>query len=226
VTVRFNAKIGSLILVAAILGTGLIIAASSLVRVADPCPIARGATVVLDPGHGGEDTGAINGRLVEAELTLDIARRTASVLRQRGLSVALTRDDMETSLGNSDRGRIANACDASAFVSIHLNSFGDPSVNYVKTFWGIAEKDLAFAETVHAAQVATLRPGTDVGDSGVEFFESGALLTAEMPASLTESVFLSNMDEAARLADSSEHRLDEIAGSLSTGILRWFGLLA
>jgi N-acetylmuramoyl-L-alanine amidase len=217
-------KIGSLILVAAILGIGLIIAASSLVRVADPCPIARSATVVLDPGHGGEDTGALNGRLVEAELTLDIARQTASLLRQRGLSVALTRDDMETTLGNSERGRIANACEASVFVSIHLNSFDDPDVNYVKTFWATEEKDVVFAQTMQLAQAAALRPGTDLGDSGVEFFESGALLTAEMPGALTESVFLSNTDEAARLADPSEQRLDEIATSLANGILRWFGL--
>lgn len=225
-TTRFTAKIGSLILVPAILGTGLIIAASSLVRVADPCPIARGATVVLDdPGHGGEDTGAINGRLVEAELTLDIAPRTASVLRQRGLSVALTRDDMETSLGNSDRGRIANACDASAFVSIHLNSFGDPSVNYVKTLFGLDEKDLAFAETMQSAQTATLREPRGIGDSGVESFESGALLTAQMPAALTESVFLSNTDEVARLADRNQTRINQIARSLADGILRWFGFM-
>lgn len=220
---RLNAKIASVVLIAGILGAGIVIAASALVQVDDPCPIPRGATVVLDPGHGGEDAGAINGALVEAELTLDIARRTASLLRQRGLSVALTRENMETTLGNSERGRIANSCEASAFVSIHLNSVGDPSVNYVKTLWGIEEKDLAFAQTMQVDQAASLRSGTDLGDSGVEFFESGALLTATMPAALTESVFLSNTDEAARLADPDAHRLDEIAGSLAAGILRWFG---
>lgn len=211
-------------LIAVVFGLGLVFVASSLVQEDDRCPVAHGAAVVLDPGHGGEDTGALNGGLVEAELTLDIARRAAVQLRQRGLSVALTRDDMETTLGNSDRGGIANSCGARVFVSVHLNSFDDSDVNYVKTFWGLAEKDLAFAEAMQSAQTAELRAGTAMGDSGVEAFESGALLTAAMPSALTESVFLSSTEEAARLNDPNATRLDQIATSLARGILAWLEL--
>src|ERR687894_357975 len=79
-----------------------------------------------------------------------------ALLRAGGYTVALTRDDAATGLGNSERGRIANACGALAFVSVHLNSFPEPEPNYVRTFWGIAGKDLAFAETIHAALAAQL----------------------------------------------------------------------
>jgi N-acetylmuramoyl-L-alanine amidase len=221
---RLGTKGASVVLLMSIFGLSMVAISASLVREDHPCPIPGGAIVVLDPGHGGEDAGALNAGLVEAELTLGIARRTAELLRAEGLSVALTRDDMETTLGNSERGHIANSCDAWVFVSIHLNSFGDPGVNYVKTFWAIAEKDLAFSQTMQAAQAAALRPGTNLSDAGVDEFESGALLTADMPAALTESVFLSNTEEAQRLANPSGERLEQIARSLASGIRNWLGI--
>ncbi|HKG28213.1 MAG TPA: N-acetylmuramoyl-L-alanine amidase, partial [Thermomicrobiales bacterium] len=133
------------------------------------CP-EPGARVMLDPGHGGDDPGAINDAvgLVERELVLDIARRTAARLEEAGYSVALTRDDNTTGYANTPRGVIANTCHAFVYVSIHLNSFGEPEPNYAKTFWGIEEKDAAFASIMQAALVSRLQPGTDLGDSGLE----------------------------------------------------------
>ena len=188
------------------------------------CPV-RAATVVLDPGHGGNDPGAVNeaAGLVERDLTLDIAERAAALLRADGYGVALTRRDNETALGNSERGRIANACGALAFVSIHLNSFSEPEPNYAKTFWGVEDKDAAFAAAMQGVLAAELRPGTDLGDSGTEQFESGALLRARMPAALLEPVFLSNPAEAARLADPSGARLDQIAEAIVRGVEDWLG---
>ena len=190
-----------------------------------PCP-SRRAVVVLDPGHGGDDPGATNDAygLVERDLTLEIARRAAARLEADGLRVALTREDNATLLNQSDRGLIANACRALLYVSVHLNSFGEPEPNYVKTFWGIAGKDLAFAQAMQAALAAELRPGTDLGDSGVEQLENGGLLRATMPAVLVESVFLSNPDEAARLAAPDGARLDQIARGIVLGIEGWLGV--
>jgi len=186
------------------------------------CP-EPGARVMLDPGHGGDDPGAINGAvgLVERELVLDIARRTAARLEEAGYSVALTRDDNTTGYVNTPRGVIANACHAFVYVSIHLNSFGEPEPNYAKTFWGIEEKDAAFASVMQAALVSRLQPGTDLGDSGLEVLENGGLLTARMPAVLVEPVFLSNTEEAARLADPGGERLDAIAAAVADGVDAW-----
>src|SRR5687767_5310906 len=101
-----------------------------------PCPVGR-ALVVLDPGHGGEDPGAINDAygLVERDLNLEISRRATALLNADGLSVALTRADDATLLTQSERGLLANACRALLYVSVHLNSFGEPDPNYAKTFW-------------------------------------------------------------------------------------------
>src|SRR5688500_7265869 len=70
---------------------------SLLPRTGLHCP-QPGARVMLDPGHGGDDPGAVNeaAGLVERELVLDIARRTEARLERAGYSVALTRDDNAT----------------------------------------------------------------------------------------------------------------------------------
>jgi len=185
-----------------------------------PAPAAR---IVLDPGHGGEDPGAVNApaALVERELVLAIAQRTARLLEEAGYSVALTRPDAAIGYANTPRGTIANLCHAMAYVSIHLNSFGEPDPNYAKTFWGIAEKDAGFATVMQAALVARLQPGTDLGDAGLEQLENGGLLTARMPAVLIEPVFLSNPEEAARLADPRGERLDAIAQAITDGVDAW-----
>ncbi len=208
-------------LLAALLAVGGALA-SLLPSGAPRCP-AGGAWVVLDPGHGGDDPGAVNAAagLVERDLALDIANRAATLLRQDGYGVALTRTDDQTGMANTPRGRIANACRALAYVSVHLNSFDQPDPDYARTLWGIAAKDRAFAETMQAALVGRLAPGTALGDGGLDQLENGGLLTARMPAILVEPVFLSNPDEARLLAEPSGARRQAIAQAIADGVDAW-----
>ena len=203
------------VMIAAALPAGPDIAAAS-------CPTGS-AQVVLDPGHGGTDPGASNATygLVEKELTLVVAQRAAAILAGQGHTVALTRADNTTGLGNSERGEIANACGAAVFVSIHFNSSSTTTVNYTKTFWGKKRKDLEFSRHMNQALAGALRPGTNLGDGGVGQFATGSLLHSTMPGTLAETVFLSNPQEAARLADPSGARLDQIAAAVATGVATW-----
>jgi N-acetylmuramoyl-L-alanine amidase len=211
----------TVLLVAAALVLGLLLV-RDLRRQQASCPTGT-AAVVLDPGHGGDDPGAVNeaAGLVEKDLTLRIARDTARLLAAEGYAVALTRPDDRTIRDNSPRGAVANACDAAVYVSVHLNAVSNPEPNYVLTLWGTEAKDRAFAETMQAAMAAELRPGTDLGDIGVDHLANGGLLTARMPAVLVEPVFLSNPDEAARLAHPDGRRLTQISRGIATGTLRW-----
>lgn len=88
--------------------------------------IVAGAHVVLDPGHGGRETGAVgpNG-IVEKELNLDVARRIARDLEALGATVVLTRTD-DTRVTLRTRAEIARALRPLLFVSIHHN--GGPTV--------------------------------------------------------------------------------------------------
>lgn len=84
--------------------------------------LAVAATVVLDPGHGGEETGAIGpGRIVEKDVALAIAGAVRARLDERGVRVHLTRST-DTAISLGDRIARAHRLDADAFVSIHLNS--------------------------------------------------------------------------------------------------------
>lgn len=182
------------------------------------CPTGS-AQVVLDPGHGGSDTGTsnvVNGAVVyEKNLTLAIAFKAQGILQGDGISVALTRSTDED-LGNSERGEIANACGAEVFVEIHLNGSSDPSVDFTQTFWGQKRKDQAFAGTMDGAMNSLGIPNNGVGQ-----FANGGLLTATMPSTLVEAVFLTNNWEADELVNGN--REDQIASAIASGVESYLG---
>lgn len=202
-------------------------------------PGAGKGTVVLDPGHGAEDSGARNttqtGKLLlEKDVVLDIAFRATELLTAKGYRVCLTRTDDTTNPGNSERGQYANSVNAKVLVLVHLNGSSDSNVNYTQTFWGKKNKDLKFSQWMHDALYPTLDDvdwngsrDYKVGDRGVGQFATGALLKASMPGTLTESLFLTNKDEVERLADdqpvsvSPRSRRQQIATALADGINSW-----
>lgn len=183
------------------------------------CPTGN-AEVVLDPGHGGSDPGAIQVtyELQEKVLTREVAERTAEILREEyGYRVALTRETTSTELGNSERGAMANACGALVFVEIHLNASFDPSVDYAQSFWGEKEKDLAFSVVMNDALGALGIPVV-----AVDRFDNGGLLHAKMPSVLVEAVFASNTNEAKDLANGT--RQEGIAQAIAAGVVNWMHL--
>ncbi len=184
------------------------------------CPTGS-AQIVLDPGHGGPDPGAVQDTygLYERILTLEVTERTAELLRGEGYTVALTRVDGATELANSERGEIANACAADVFVEIHLNASLDTSEDFTQAFWAVKEKDLAFS-LVMADALATI----SIPVNEVERFDNGGLIRAKMPSVLVEGVFLSNGDEAKDLANGT--RQESIARAVASGVDTWLTLAA
>jgi len=102
-----------------------------------PLPLeVRGVqTVVLDPGHGGADPGAIGvGGLREKDVTLELARRVAPRLRERGFLVVLTREGDRT-LSLEERTAIAAGSRGDLFVSLHANAAPRRGVRGVETYY-------------------------------------------------------------------------------------------
>jgi N-acetylmuramoyl-L-alanine amidase len=189
-------------------------------RMTPNCPV-NAAQVMLDPGHGGPEPGAVNERfgLIERDLNLDVSNRVRALLEAEGFTVALTRESNETGLSQSARGRIANACGALVYVSIHHNSISDPGPNHVLTLYA-EDQDIPFAETMQAAMVRELARG-EIYDGGLRRLRNGGMIAARMPAALVEPIFLSNMAEAARLTASDGDRRQQIARSIADGIVTW-----
>ncbi len=105
--------------------------------------------IVIDPGHGGHDTGTIgpNG-LLEKDLVLDVSKRLGKLLEARlGADVAFTRRD-DTFIPLETRTSIANQAQADLFVSVHANSSRDPDARGVETYY------LNFTSSPEALEVA------------------------------------------------------------------------
>ena len=110
--------------------------------------------IVIDPGHGGKDPGAMAFGLKEKNIVLNVARRTAEVLEiKHNYEVLLTRDS-DTFLPLEERTAIANTKNADLFVSIHVNAHPQKSIKGVETFY------LNLATNAEAMRVAARENAT------------------------------------------------------------------
>jgi N-acetylmuramoyl-L-alanine amidase len=115
-------------------------------------PVAKPRVVMLDPGHGGHDPGAIGAQgTFEKDVTLDVAREVARqmVIRNRGLKVILTREK-DVFLGLDERVRAAREAEADLFISIHADSAPNPRARGLSAYT-LSEK----ASDEFAAAIAT-----------------------------------------------------------------------
>lgn len=191
-----------------------------------PTPTPGPKVVCVDAGHGGSDPGAVYDGLQEKDLTLQIAKLLQTDLTTGGFDVVMTRTD-DTYLTNTQRADICNAGNADAVIAIHLNASSDPTIDYFQDFWGKKNKDLAFAQTI--TDNYSLTPVSNNWKiNAVGQFASGVLLKTNAPATLAETVFLSNPDEQAALwqgiDDGTFTRQHDIADALYAGIKSWFGI--
>jgi N-acetylmuramoyl-L-alanine amidase len=116
--------------------------------------------IVIDPGHGGHDTGTIGpSGLMEKDLCLDVALRLGKIIEQRlpGADVIYTRSD-DTFVPLEERTDIANQAKADLFISIHANSSRDPGARGIETYY-LNMKGSAEAMEVAARENATAQEG-------------------------------------------------------------------
>ncbi len=195
--------------------------------------------IVLDPGHGGHDNGAICNSIKEKNITLDIAQRVAKKLTDCGHKVILTRN-VDNFITLDQRTNIANQQKASIFVSIHCNSaesktangietfvltpYGQPSYNRVKTAScdfkrcinnKFDQTNLILAYNIQKTLVERLR----ANDRGIKHSRFHVLKALNCPGILIECGFLSNLNDRQKL--SSEKYRQALAGAIFEGIIKF-----
>lgn len=193
-----------------------------------------GATVVLDPGHGGDEPGAVGpGGATEKDVNLAIARETQRQLEAQGATVVLTRTgDYRITLAS--RTAIAQALHPELFLSIHHNAEPDEhrSTPGAETYRQIASADskrasgLVFEELFRAFSAyaidwvadrdagAKYRPRSDGGDYyGILSGSAG------VTAVLSEAAFISNPPEEALLVDPAFQAVE--AGAFTRAVVRY-----
>lgn len=193
--------------------------------------VIAGKLIVIDPGHGGEDPGALGrGGSYEKDIVLEVAKKLAGVLRQGGAQVILTREtdvdlaDLDeysmykrTVQDLSRRVAVANDRKADIFISVHVNSFPDPGEDGAQTFSqpGSEEGKKLAAAIQREMNRFLANPGRLANQ--VDYY---TLRESKMPGALVEIGFISNPREERLMLDQDYQ--NKIAWSIYAGIVRYF----
>lgn len=164
-------------------------------------------TIVIDPGHGGSEVGAVGpGGLTEKDLVLDIANRLSDLIVQRlGLEVRLTRDgDIDKTL--EDRTAFANNLKANVFISIHANSYRGRGVHGAETFF-LSDQ----ATDDDASRVALIE------NDALEL-QGPAAGDEELQMLLWDMAQTAHLQESGVLAEMIQANLNSLGGTTDRGI--------
>ncbi len=174
--------------------------------------------VVIDPGHGGSDPGAvgING-LKETNIVLEVSLKVANLLHQKGVTAILTRSS-ERTLDLQPRVTKANSSRADAFVSIHANATRGKNreVNGMETYYYSGYKGYNLAKNIHQQILNASHTSPDRGIRKSRFY---VIRKTSMPAVLVELGFVTGMNDASLLRQK-DYR-EKMAFAISKGILNY-----
>jgi len=200
-------------------------------------PNRNSKLIVLDPGHGGADTGTAHNGLVEKNLTMDIAQRLRTLLVAQGWTVRMTREsDVDPvssenlakmhgdGLPNADdraylqtRCDVANNAGARLFISIHINSAPIESARGTTFYW-YKPQDAPFAQALEKAVI----PLAGTQDDGTRHENFYVVRHTTMPAVLIETAFVTNPGDVALLRQPSF--LQNVAQGIANGVKAYAGL--
>jgi N-acetylmuramoyl-L-alanine amidase len=181
-----------------------------------------GRIVVLDPGHGGDDTGTIAHGLVESEVMLDLARRIEGRLSAIGVTVLFTRS-ATTGPEELSRAMMANQARADIMLSLHCDSTDQSRASGVATFfYGLNRFGAFSAVGEHLANLVQREIVARTGLTDCRTHARGWVLLqrTQMPTVRIEAGYLSHQEDAARLADPAF--LDTLAEAIVIALQRMY----
>ncbi len=192
----------------------------------------KGKIICLDPGHGGTDVGAIGKKsgkdIYEKDITLSIALPLRDLLTAAGATVIMTRATDKDVYGPwstsvqelQARCDVANKAKADAFVSIHIDSFSNASVDGTTAYYyGKTGKDLLLAQMMHQATMS----GLSIPDRGVKSNDFYVNVNTKMPSVLMEMGFITNSHRLQMLTSTWGPK--SIAKSFYNGLLNYFAAI-
>lgn len=200
---------------------------------AEELPKTEKAVIVIDPGHGAPDGGAVgtNTGVLEKDLNLSISKLLAEKLSEKGETVLLTREDdrgLYTEEKTSVRAKkqedmrkrvsIANQNGVSCLISIHMNFFTDSRYSGPQIFYPAdSEESRQLAEEIRLSILQSIGPHCtrEIKPTKDLFL----LRKAEVPAVIVECGFLSSPEEEALLVDSAYQ--ERMAAAISEGIINY-----
>jgi len=170
--------------------------------------------VVIDPGHGGKDSGAIGlGGLQEKNIILPIGQQVAAILEKHGVKAVLTRTS-DYFVDLAPRVEMTQRLNADLFVSIHANSIDNrPDVNGLEVYYYDSGQRLA--QTIQHS----ILQSTDEPNRGVRRARFYVLRNNSIPAVLVETGYVTSAIDAPRLASPAYQH--QMAAAIASGILKY-----
>ena len=181
-------------------------------------------TIVIDPGHGGSDSGAVSaGGVKEKDVNFKISMKTADLLKAKGYNVLMTRDT-DATLTLNQRPDLANKNGADIFVSIHANAAGSTSASGIEVLYapGSSGSDKEEGQLLLTKYILDeLLKETGAKNRGIIKRPNLVVIRkSEMPAVLIEVGFLSNAEEVKLINDNDYQ--DRLAKAIVRGIDKYF----
>ncbi len=180
--------------------------------------------VVLDPGHGGKDTGTRGDNLDEKDVNLDVALKVGQILTQKGIKVGYTRTN-DIFLSLNEEAAVGNLYNAALFVGIHSNASTSPDPSGTETHYyaplGTPELYIQKDERCKLATSLQQSLMAKLGriDRGVKHTNLAVLRNTVMPSALVELAFVSNPTECELLKQQSFRQL--AAQAIAEGIEKY-----
>lgn len=194
-------------------------------------PVRTLPPVLIDPGHGGEDGGAVSGDVLEKHINLAVSHDVADLLRLCGYTVSMTRDtdDALTNEGEDVRKRkyndmkmrldLYNATPDNVVVSIHQNKFDAAASHGAQVFYSPNHPNSAvLAEALRKSVTGMLQPDNTrtCKTAGKEIF---LLKNARVPAVIVECGFISNRQERELLVTDDYQK--QLALAIAAGLMNY-----
>jgi N-acetylmuramoyl-L-alanine amidase len=174
----------------------------------------RRIVVIVDPGHGGKDPGAIGiGGLQEKNVVLSISQQVAALLKQQGVQVVMTRKD-DRFVDLARRVAMAKGFRGDLFVSIHANAIANRShVSGLETYY--FSSGLRLARTTHNSILQNIK----IRDRRVRKARFYVLRKSSMPSILIEVGYVTGVEDSRRLATPAYQ--SQMAAAIARGILQY-----
>jgi N-acetylmuramoyl-L-alanine amidase len=181
--------------------------------------------VVVDPGHGGRDPGAVCGKVYEKDINLQVALALKKILERSGATVVLTRegDHSPAGAGASVRRDLENRAgaprrnSAHIFLSLHTNSFSGEAPGGPEVFYHPGSAGGRLLAQCIQEELLTI-PG--VGERSARANRCLVLSDTAFPSALVELGFLSNRQERERLLDNGYRAM--LAEKIKDGVLKYY----
>ncbi|WP_227937216.1 N-acetylmuramoyl-L-alanine amidase [Alkalihalobacillus deserti] len=177
-----------------------------------------GRTIALDAGHGGQDPGAVAFGVQEKDVVLSVGLLLEERLLAAGANVIMTRKN-DTFIDLADRSKIANDAKSNIFLSLHANAAGVESAHGTETYWNANHSSAESKELAEKIQKRLIQ-ALDTRDRGAKEGNFSVIRNSTMPSVLVELGFVTNENEAKRLAQQSFQR--DAAEAIYLGILDFY----